>query len=74
MEWAPGTTWPSHHTDTLDLDVVLAGSVQLILDEGVHLLTPGDCVVIPGIDHAWRAGPEGCRIGYVLVGTPEPLR
>jgi hypothetical protein len=72
LEWAPGMAFPNHHTDTLDFDVVLTGSVELILDDGAHSLVPGDCVVIPGVDHAWRAGPDGCRVGYVLIGTPPP--
>jgi hypothetical protein len=31
---------------------------------------PGDCVVITGIDHAWRAGPSGCQISGIMLGTP----
>lgn len=70
MEWGPGTEVPKHHTDTLDFDTVLTGSVELILDDGVHSLVPGDCVVVAGIDHAWRAGPEGCRVSCIFIGTP----
>jgi hypothetical protein len=59
-----------HHTDTVDLNLVLSGSIDLILDTGVHTLMPGDCVVITGIDHAWRAGPSGCQISGIMLGTP----
>jgi hypothetical protein len=35
-----------------------------------HRQNPGDCLVITGIDHAWRAGPSGCRVRAVVLGTP----
>jgi mannose-6-phosphate isomerase-like protein (cupin superfamily) len=61
-----------HHTDTLDFHLVLSGSIDLTLDTGIHELRPGDCAVITGIDHAWRAGPSGCRLSTVMLGTPPP--
>ena len=61
---------PVHHTDTLDLEAIISGSVDLILDDGAHHLEAGDMVVMTGVDHAWRAGPDGCRINAVLIGTP----
>ena len=70
VDYAPGAETPKHHTDTLDLETVLDGSVELTLDDGVHHLEPGDMVVMTGVDHAWKAGPRGCRISAVLVGTP----
>lgn len=65
----PGLEVPMHHTDTLDFDLILEGSVELILDDGVHPLLPGDCVVMQGVDHGWRAGEEGCVMGAVNLGT-----
>jgi hypothetical protein len=75
--WAPGATaagaGPSglHHTDTIDLDLVLAGSIELVLADGPHLLEAGDAAVVRGVDHGWRAGPDGCTLSVVLLGTPE---
>jgi quercetin dioxygenase-like cupin family protein len=63
---------PVHHTDTLDLETVLSGSVDLILDDGTHRLEAGDMVVMTGVDHGWKAGPEGCRMTAILIGTPPP--
>jgi quercetin dioxygenase-like cupin family protein len=74
VDWAPNTEAPMHHTDTLDFDLVVEGSIEVILDDGPHLLEAGDCVVITGVDHAWRAGPAGCRLSVALVGTPPPAR
>ena len=72
IDYALGAGFSMHHTDTVDLDVVLPGSVDLILDDGEHPLAPGDSVVVTGVDHAWRAGPEGCRLSVMTIGAPPP--
>jgi len=72
IEYAPGAEFSMHHTDTIDFDVVLAGSVELILDDGGYLLTVGDSAVVTGVDHAWRAGPEGCRLNIMTIGASQP--
>jgi quercetin dioxygenase-like cupin family protein len=70
IAYAPGLDYPMHHTDTVDFDLVLAGSIELTLDDGVHLLETGDGVVMNGVDHAWQAGPDGCRLSVMHLGTP----
>lgn len=72
VDLGPDSETPMHHTDTLDLQTVLSGSVDLVLDDGVHRLEEGDLVVLSGVDHAWRGGPDGCRLSAVLIGTPPP--
>lgn len=72
IEYGPDVTFSMHHTDTVDLDTVLAGSVELVLDDGVHPLAAGDSVVVTGVDHAWRAGPDGCRLSVVALGASPP--
>jgi quercetin dioxygenase-like cupin family protein len=72
VEYGPDATTPVHHTDTLDLETVISGSVELILDDGAHLLEKGDMVVMTGVDHSWKAGPNGCQLSAVLIGTPPP--
>jgi mannose-6-phosphate isomerase-like protein (cupin superfamily) len=44
-----------HTTDTVDIDVVISGEVDLELDDGeiVHLRA-GDCVIQNGTRHAWH--------------------
>jgi mannose-6-phosphate isomerase-like protein (cupin superfamily) len=60
-----------HTTDTVDLDLVLSGEMDLELDDGaeVHLGT-GDCVVQNGTRHAWRnRSSEPCTMLSILVGA-----
>jgi quercetin dioxygenase-like cupin family protein len=69
--FSPGRQTAMHRTNTLDYDFVLSGSVTLILgDSSETELMPGDAVVLPATDHAWRAGPDGCRLGVVMIGLP----
>jgi quercetin dioxygenase-like cupin family protein len=70
VNFPPGSSAPLHHTDSIDLVFVFEGSAELILDDGAHPLGPGDCVMLKGVDHGWQAGPGGCRISSVVVGTP----
>jgi quercetin dioxygenase-like cupin family protein len=72
IDFQPGVTYPMHHTDTVDFDLVLRGSVELHLDDGVHTLHAGDGAVVNGVDHAWAAGPDGARLSVLFVGTPPP--
>ena len=72
IEYAPGAEFSMHHTDTVDFDVVLSGSVELILDDGEHPLEVGVSAVVTGVDHAWRAGPEGCRLSIMTIGASPP--
>jgi quercetin dioxygenase-like cupin family protein len=72
VDYDPGATTPNHQTDSIDFEVVLEGSIELILDDGAHELVAGDCIVMTGVDHAWKAGPQGCRLSALSLGTPPP--
>jgi quercetin dioxygenase-like cupin family protein len=72
VEYAPGATGTMHHTDSIDYDIVLEGSVELELDDGSHSLEVGDLVVVNGVDHSWTAGPAGCTLSVVNLGTTPP--
>lgn len=71
IRWKPDSEWPPHFTDTIDLDIVLEGSIELVLDDGAHRLEPGDSVVVHGVDHAWRVGKEGCTTCVVAIAAPR---
>lgn len=69
--WSPGGEYQMHHTDTVDFDTVLDGSVVLILDDGEHPLEAGDHLVVTGVDHGWRAGAEGCTLVAIALGATK---
>jgi mannose-6-phosphate isomerase-like protein (cupin superfamily) len=58
--------------NTLELAMVLEGGGELVLGDGPHRISAGDCMVLPGSDHALRTGPDGCRLLAVDIGTPPP--
>lgn len=72
IRFQAGQSWAMHHTDTIDCHTIVAGAIDLILDDGVHHLGVGDCAVVAGVDHGWQVGPEGCETSVVLLGTPAP--
>lgn len=59
-----------HTTDTVDLDLVLSGELDLELDNGAEVhLRPGDCVIQNGTRHAWHnRTSEQCTMLSILVG------
>jgi hypothetical protein len=68
----PTTAGTIHHADTLDLVFVHEGGGELMLQDGAHPVGAGDLIVMPGVDHAMKPGPDGCRIVVVSVGTAPP--
>lgn len=71
VKWPPGADAYLHRSDTLDYDCVLSGQVTLVLEDGEVELLAGDSVVIPGVLHGWRAGPEGCVSSAIVLGLAD---
>jgi mannose-6-phosphate isomerase-like protein (cupin superfamily) len=69
---AATTSSAMHHTNALDLIFVVEGSTEVVLDDDVRELHPGDCIVMTGVDHAMRAGPDGSLVITVAIGIPAP--
>jgi hypothetical protein len=63
---------PMHYTDTLNLHTIVEGYLDVLLDDGPHRLNLGDSLVLPGVDHGWRAGPEGCTMTILNLGSTKP--
>jgi quercetin dioxygenase-like cupin family protein len=72
LQMPAGVEHPVHYTDTLNLHVVVAGSVEVLLDDGPHLLNTGDSLVLPPVDHGWRAGSDGCTQTIMNLGSVRP--
>jgi quercetin dioxygenase-like cupin family protein len=73
-EMGPQLFTPMHDTPTIDYGFVINGSVELGLEAGCVVLHGGDAVLVDGVKHSWRAGPDGCVIATVLVGLAESDR
>jgi mannose-6-phosphate isomerase-like protein (cupin superfamily) len=63
-----------HRTRSVDFGLVLAGEIDLMLDEETRHLTAGDIVVMQATNHAWvNNGTEPCRIAFILIDARDPL-
>jgi len=69
----PGMPGVMHRTETVDYCIVLAGEVDMDMDDSsIHLKT-GDVVIQRGTNHSWvNRGTEPARIAFVLIDA-EPL-
>jgi quercetin dioxygenase-like cupin family protein len=70
----PGSPGVMHRTETLDYCIVLAGEVDMEMDQGatVHLKA-GDVVIQRGTNHSWiNRSAEPARIAFVLIDA-KPL-
>jgi hypothetical protein len=68
ITWEPGFKYPMHRSDTIDFVFIISGKLELILEEGVAVLRPGETVVQCGTNHAWRVlGNEPCTFATVLI-------
>lgn len=73
LELFPGNAVFLHRTETLDYVSVLAGEVDMDLDDSTVKLKAGDVVIQRGTDHAWvNRGTVPARISVVLVDA-KPL-
>ncbi len=62
-----------HRTRSVDYAVVLSGEIDMMLDDTVVHLKPGDTIVQQATNHAWvNHGTEMCRILFVLMDSRQP--
>ena len=62
-----------HRTRSVDYAVVLSGEIDMMLDDAVVHLKPGDTIVQQATNHAWvNHGTETCRILFVLMDSKQP--
>jgi mannose-6-phosphate isomerase-like protein (cupin superfamily) len=62
-----------HRTRSIDYAVILSGEIDMMLDDSLVHLKPGDVVVQQATNHAWiNRGAQPCRILFVLMDSKEP--
>ena len=71
--WKPGSSYPMHASDTVDIGFVLSGEIELKMEKGSTILRPGDCFVQRGTQHAWKVvGDKPCVwAGILIAKKPE---
>ena len=68
-EFQPGHPKLAHRTETVDYDLILAGEIDVELEDGeiVHLKT-GDSLVVRGATHAWiNHGSVSAVVAFVMI-------
>jgi mannose-6-phosphate isomerase-like protein (cupin superfamily) len=58
-----------HHRDAIDLIMIMDGGGDMMLGTGAFPVTAGDCIVMYGIDHGLRPGPQGARLMAFAIGS-----
>lgn len=68
VEFAPGVVPRNHRTDSIDYAVVIAGEIDMELDDSVVHLRAGDVLVQRGTIHNWvNRGTAPCIIAFALI-------
>lgn len=69
IEFSPGATPRMHRTDSIDYAVVIAGEIDMELDDGKTVrLKAGDALVQRGTIHNWiNRGTRPCIVAFVLI-------
>ena len=62
-----------HRTETIDYVIVLAGELEMRMDDSTVKLKAGDVLVQRGTNHAWiNRGAEPARVAFILIDA-KPL-
>lgn len=70
LTWGPGFSYPPHATLTLDLIFVISGKLEIKLDEGSAIISPGDTLIQRGTHHGWQViGDDPCTFVAVLLSA-----
>jgi hypothetical protein len=69
--WGPGYESKMHFTESIDLDCLIEGDLELVLEDASIHLEPGDVVIVPGLKHFWRT-KNGATMLYTMI-SPFPL-
>jgi quercetin dioxygenase-like cupin family protein len=63
----------THRTKTIDYAIVLAGEIDMLLDDTEIHVKAGDVLVQPATNHAWaNNGTKPCRIAFILIDAKTP--
>ena len=70
VSFGPGVAPRNHRTDSIDYAVVMAGEIDMHLDDEMVHLKAGDVLVQRGTVHNWvNNGSEPCIIAFALISA-----
>ena len=73
IDFPPGNHGRMHRTDTIDYVIVIAGEIDMDMDDSTVHLKAGDVMVQRGTNHAWvNRGRDRARLAFVLIDA-NPL-
>jgi mannose-6-phosphate isomerase-like protein (cupin superfamily) len=62
-----------HRTRTVDYAIIMAGEIDMMLDDKVVHVKAGDVVIQQATNHAWiNRGTQPCRVVFVLMDSKQP--
>jgi quercetin dioxygenase-like cupin family protein len=68
IDFPPGNTGAMHRTETVDYIVVIAGEIDMDMDDSSVTLRAGDIMVQRGTNHAWvNRSSAPAQVAFVLV-------
>ncbi len=72
IDFPPGNAPSMHRTETIDYVFVLAGEIDMDMDDSTVTLKQGDVMVQRGTNHSWvNRSHKPARLGFVLCdGKP----
>lgn len=73
IDFPPGAPSRMHRTETVDYVLVLAGEIDMDMDDSTVHLKAGDVMIQRGTNHAWvNRGSAPARVAFVLIDA-KPL-
>ena len=76
VDFVPGGESPFHRTKSIDYGIVLAGAIELELDDGIKTIAAAHSIIVQrGTNHKWRnpSATEFARVAFVLIEAPAYL-
>jgi quercetin dioxygenase-like cupin family protein len=68
IDFPAGNSGRMHRTETIDYVIVIAGEIDMDMDNSTVRLKAGDVMVQRGTHHAWvNRGTERARLAFVLI-------
>jgi len=70
ITFPPGNPGRMHRTETIDYVIVIAGEIDMDMDDSTVKLKAGDVMVQRATNHAWvNRGTEPARVAFVLMDS-----